>query len=115
MFWRPRESGWGLESVYGVTDLKIMSQLGKRCQMGLLGLGFAPGLVSHGSLYTKIYILVILMHPNILHPIPCIWRDRNGWMAMDGFGCHSHFRAHQRYLILDNKFYPLNTYLACFR
>jgi len=45
MFWRSRGSGRGLESIYGVTDLKIMSQLGKWCQLGMLGLGFAPGLV----------------------------------------------------------------------
>jgi hypothetical protein len=38
----------GLESVYTVPNLKIMSQLGKRCQLGLLELGFAAGLIVLG-------------------------------------------------------------------
>jgi len=31
-----------------VPNLKIMSELGKRCQLGFLGLSFAPGLVGLG-------------------------------------------------------------------
>ena len=45
MFWRPRESVRRRDNVYGVTDYFCFSKLGKRCQMGLLRLGFAPGLV----------------------------------------------------------------------
>ena len=48
MFWRPRESGRRRDNVYGVTDYFCFSQLGKRCQWGLLGLGFAPGLAGLG-------------------------------------------------------------------
>jgi hypothetical protein len=47
MFWRLRRSGRRLESVYAVPNssrFPSFSQLGKRCQVGLLGLGFAPGL-----------------------------------------------------------------------
>ena len=48
-----------LQSVYTVPNLKIMSQLGKRCQLALLGLGFAPGLVGLGfSLKKKKGIVV---------------------------------------------------------
>jgi len=48
MFWCSRGSGRRLESVYKVPDLWSFPQLGKRCQMGLLRLGFAPGLVGLG-------------------------------------------------------------------
>jgi len=36
-----------------VPNLKIISQLGKRCQWGLLGLGFAPGLIGLGFSWKK--------------------------------------------------------------
>ncbi len=45
MFWCPRGSGRRPESIYEVTDYFCFSKLGKRCQVGLLRLGFAPGLV----------------------------------------------------------------------
>ena len=48
MFWRSRGSGRRRESIYGVTDYLAASQLGKRCQLGLLGLRFAAGLVGLG-------------------------------------------------------------------
>jgi hypothetical protein len=37
------------EHIYGARFVEL-SKLGKRCQLALLGLGFAPGLVSHRSL-----------------------------------------------------------------
>jgi len=43
------------EHLYGARFVEL-SQLGKRCQLGFLGLGFAPGLVGLGSLYLKSYI-----------------------------------------------------------
>jgi len=48
MFLRLGESGRRRGSVYAVTDYVCFSQLGKRCQLGELGLGFAPGLVGLG-------------------------------------------------------------------
>jgi len=81
MFWCSRGSGRRLESVYGVTDLKIMSQLGKRCQLGLLGLGFAPGLVGLGFSYKKKCIIAYIVY---LHVIYCFINAHgcdNGWMA----------------------------------
>ena len=50
MFWRSRGCGRRRDSVSTVPNLFRCSQLGKRCQLGLLGLGFAPGLVGLGSL-----------------------------------------------------------------
>ena len=34
------------ERLCGPKLIKLCSQLGKRCQLGLLGLGFAPGLLA---------------------------------------------------------------------
>ena len=53
MFLRPRKSGRRRGSIYGVTDYVHFSQLGKRCQLGLLRLGFAPGLVGLGFSWKK--------------------------------------------------------------
>jgi restriction endonuclease S subunit len=53
MFLRLGESGRRRGSVYGVTDYVDFSQLGKRCQLGLLGLGFAPGLAGLGFSWKK--------------------------------------------------------------
>jgi len=53
-----------LENVYTVPNLKIMSQLGKRCQLGLLG--FAVSLVALGSSYFKICTLLATLYLHIM-------------------------------------------------
>jgi len=52
MFWHPRGTGRRLESLYAVPNssrFSGFSQLGKRCQVGLLKLHFAPGLIGFSS------------------------------------------------------------------
>jgi hypothetical protein len=48
MFLHARESGRRRGSIYEVTDYVHFSQSGKQCQVGLLGLSFASGLVGPG-------------------------------------------------------------------
>ena len=86
MFWRSRESGRRLESVSTVPNLKIMSQLGKRCQLGLLGLGFATGLVVVGFSRVKFCIIVETMYLHVIYHFLHVWGRDNGWMALDRFG-----------------------------
>ena len=66
MFLRLGESGRRRGSVYAVTDYVDFSQLGKRCQLGLLRLGFAPGLAGLRFSWKKMYIIVITVY---LHTI----------------------------------------------
>jgi len=81
MFWRPRGSGRRLESVSTVPNLKIMSQLGKRCQLDLLRLGFAAGLAVLGFSQKKECITVYI-HPSYL----ILKGGRNRWMRLDELG-----------------------------
>jgi len=69
-----------------VPNLKIMSQLGKWCQLGLLGLGFATGLVVVGFSQVKICIIVETMYLHVIYPFLHVWGRDNGWMALDRFG-----------------------------
>ena len=86
MFWRSRGSGRRLESVSTVPNLKIMSQLGKRCQLGLLGLGFATRLAVVGFSRVKICIIVETMYLHVIYPFLRVWGRDTGWMALAGFG-----------------------------
>jgi len=86
MFWRSTASGRRLESVSTVPNLKIVSQLGKRCQLGLLGLGFATGLIVAGFSRVKICIIVETMYLDVIYHFLHVWGRDNGWMALDGFG-----------------------------
>ena len=63
-----------------------LSQLGKRCQMGLLGLGFAPGLVGLGFSWKKKCIIVGITHLHTMYYLINLWAGEKGWMAEDGFG-----------------------------
>ncbi len=62
MFWHPRGSGRRPESIYEVPDYFFFSKLGKRCQVGLLGLGFAVGLVGLGFSWEKNCIILTTVH-----------------------------------------------------
>jgi hypothetical protein len=90
MFWHSRGSGTRLDSIYEVTDYFCFSQLGKRCQKGLLRLGFAPGLIGLGFSWKKIYIIVDTIHMYVFYPFLWLRGGENRWMHMDRFGCHSH-------------------------
>jgi len=68
MFWCSRGSRRRLESISMVPNLKIMSQLGKWCQLGLLGLSFAPGLIVVGFSQKKECIIVAITY---LHTMYC--------------------------------------------
>jgi len=81
MFWHSRGSGRRLESVYTVPNLKIISQLGKRCQWGLLGLGFAPGLVGLGFSWKKQGIIGNTIHLYLFSFFSVVRGGRGGWMA----------------------------------
>jgi hypothetical protein len=65
---------------------QFLSQLGKRCQLGLLGLSFAAGLVGLGFSYFKICRLLATLYLHIIHDLLYIRGSRNGWMRVDGFG-----------------------------
>jgi len=69
-----------------VPNFKNMSQLGNRRQLGLLGLGFAPGLVALHFSYFQICTLVATVYLHIRYQFLCIRGCRNGWMASDQFG-----------------------------
>jgi len=66
MFLRLGESRRRRGSVYAVTDYVDFSQLGKRCQLGLLRLGFAPGLVGLSISWKKNCIQLATMYLHIL-------------------------------------------------
>ena len=56
-----------------------LSQLGKQCQLGLLGLGFAPGLVGLGfSWKKKLYIISYNVFP--CNVIIYIHQGRREWV-----------------------------------
>ena len=60
---------------------QIFSQLGKRCQMGLLGLGFAAGLVGLGFSLKKMCIVVITVYLHTIYYVLNVLGGENGWMA----------------------------------
>jgi hypothetical protein len=54
--------------------------------MGLLGLGFAPGLVALGFSWLKVCIIVDTVFFHTMYYFIYLWAGENGWMAKDGFG-----------------------------
>jgi len=79
-----------------VPNLKIMSQLGKRCQLGMLRLGFAPGLVwARFFIKKNVYYSKYSISTYILLFFKCLgrreWMDRIGsvWMTLSQLGKHS--------------------------
>ena len=67
------------------TNQKI-SQLGNRCQLALLGLGFAAGLVVLGFSLKKKCIMVDTIHMYGFYYFLWLGGLGIGWMAVDGFG-----------------------------
>jgi hypothetical protein len=61
------------------------SQLGNWCQLGLLGLGFATGLVVVGFSRIKICIIAEKMYLHVIYHFLHVWGCNNGWMALDRF------------------------------
>jgi hypothetical protein len=70
---------------------RISSQLGRRCQVDLLGLGFDPGLVGHNKLHVKFYIWVKIIYLQLMHHFLCVRGVENGWIELDEIGRHSRF------------------------
>jgi len=64
-----------------VPNLKIISQLGKRCQWDLLGLSFAPGLIGLGFSWKKQGIIGNTIHLYLFYFVSVVRGGRNGWMA----------------------------------
>jgi len=54
--------------------------------VGLLGLGFAAGLVGFGLSQIKICITVDIIHLHTFHSFLWLKRGGNGWMAADELG-----------------------------
>jgi hypothetical protein len=65
------------------------SKLGKRCQLGSLGVGFTAGLVGLGSSYSKICTPLATLYLHIIYYFLYIGGRGNGWMRVDEFGCQS--------------------------
>jgi hypothetical protein len=62
------------------------SKLGMYCHLGMYWLKFAIGLVLHGFLQQKKYILVDITYIHASKPFPGLRGGGNGWMAVDNFG-----------------------------
>ena len=73
------------ERLYGAKFVEL-SKLGKRCQLGMLGLGFAIGLIVVGFSRINFCIIVETMYLHVICHFLCVWGRDNGWMALDGFG-----------------------------
>ena len=61
MFWHCRE--WvRVGEPFNGAKLLLVSQLGRRCQLGFRGLNFAPGLIGVGFSWQKMCIMVDMIH-----------------------------------------------------
>src|SRR6266700_3177112 len=72
-----------------------ISQLGMFSHLETYRLLGAAGHIRHGYLHLKFYIMVARTYFYLFYSFPCLVGGRNGWMAVDGFGCRSHLGRHQ--------------------
>jgi len=85
-FYTSGRAGGGGRAFIRCQTNQIFSQLGKWCQLDLLGLGIAALDIGDGSLHVKFYIPAATAYIHALHTFLWVQGGGNRWMALDDFG-----------------------------